>query len=123
MGPWASAGMARSILMEPRALPHIQDKETAARAGREIVTERVGPAPNVLPLTTSSRDEVVSEGSARALRDSSRSNPNAFNLTCDPAEVAQADASSAAYPPTFSRQRTPSHASHDSSHQLLAWHG
>jgi hypothetical protein len=59
MGPWALAGMARSILMEPRALPDIQDKETAARAGREIVRERVGPAPNVLPLTTSSRDEVV----------------------------------------------------------------
>ncbi len=67
MGPWALARMARSILMEPRASPDIQDKDTAARAGPEIVAERVGPALNFLPLTISLRDEVVSEGSSRLL--------------------------------------------------------
>jgi hypothetical protein len=65
MGPWALARMARSILMEPRALPDIQDKDTAARAGPEIIAARVGPAPNCLPRTISLRDEVVSERSSR----------------------------------------------------------
>jgi hypothetical protein len=51
--------------MEPRALPDIQDKDTAARAGPEIIAERVGRALNFLPLTISLRDEVVSEGSSR----------------------------------------------------------
>ena len=68
VGPWALARMAHSILMEPRASPDIQDKDTAARAGPEIVTARVGPAPNFLPLTISLHDEVVSEGSSRLLR-------------------------------------------------------
>jgi len=68
MGPWALARMARSILMEPRASPDIRDKDTAARAGPEIVAARVGPAPNFLPLTISLRDEVISEGSSRLLR-------------------------------------------------------
>jgi hypothetical protein len=62
MGPWALARMARSILMEPRALPDTQGKDTAARAGPEIVAERVGPAPNFLPLTISLRDEVIRRG-------------------------------------------------------------
>ena len=46
MGPEALARMARSILTEPRGLPEIRDKDTAARAGPEIAAERVGPAPN-----------------------------------------------------------------------------
>jgi hypothetical protein len=68
VGPWALARMARSILMEPRALPGIQDTDTAARAGPEIVAERVGPALNFLPLAISLRDEVVSEVATRRLR-------------------------------------------------------
>jgi hypothetical protein len=67
VGPWALVRMARSILMELRGLPDIQDKDTAARAGPEIVAAKVGPAPNFLPLTISLRDEVVSEGSSRLL--------------------------------------------------------
>ena len=67
MGPWALAPMARSILMEPRASPDIQDKDTAARVGPEIVAAKVGRAPNFLPLTISLRDEVVSQGSSRLL--------------------------------------------------------
>jgi hypothetical protein len=59
MDPWALARMARFIRMEPRRLPDIQDKDTAARAGPEIAAERVGPARNFLPLTISLRDEVV----------------------------------------------------------------
>jgi hypothetical protein len=59
--------MARSILMGPRASPDIRDKDTAARAGPEIVAARVGPAPNFLLLMISLRDEVVSEGSSRRL--------------------------------------------------------
>jgi hypothetical protein len=68
MSRWALARMARSILMEPRASQDIRDKDTAARAGPEIVAERVGQAPNFLPLTISLRDEVISEGSSRLLR-------------------------------------------------------
>jgi hypothetical protein len=60
--------MARSTLIERQALPDIQDKETGARAGPEIVRERGAPAPNVLRLTISLRDEVVPEGSMRLLR-------------------------------------------------------
>ena len=68
MAPWASARMARSILMEPRALPDTQGKDTAARAGPEIVAERVGPALSFLPLAISLHDEAAAEGSLRLLR-------------------------------------------------------
>jgi hypothetical protein len=65
MDPWALARMARFILMEPRASLDTRDKDTAARAGPEIVAARAAPAPNFLPRTISLRDEVVSAGSTR----------------------------------------------------------
>jgi hypothetical protein len=59
--------MVRSILIERRGLPTTRDKETGARAGPEIVRERAALAPNVLRLTISLRDEVVSGGSSKLL--------------------------------------------------------